>query len=89
MIQVALDAFKLMSLSWRVGIIAAFFGSILVAGGIVYHGIWERGHEAALVEVAKADAKTIARATAFRNKLLECRSQGRDWDQSTGRCLGE
>jgi hypothetical protein len=43
----------------------------------------EPGKAQALIE---KDAKAIARAAKYRGAVLDCRSRGMRWDQTTGQC---
>lgn len=56
--------------------------------GIWHHKIWSRGYDRALSDIAKQDAKAVAKATEYRNTWRVCRDAGRVWDQSTGKCAG-
>lgn len=49
-------------------------------------GQFDKGHTAAIAEIAAEDAATIARATEKRAEWQKCRSGGGAWDQTTGRC---
>ncbi len=50
------------------------------------HGEYERGHTAAIAEIAAEDAQAIARAVEKRNAWKECRTNSGTWDQTTGEC---
>lgn len=88
MIFGALKAFGLLSAGVRWSIILAVVIAAIGAGGTIYYKIWSRGYERALTDIAKQDAKAIAKATEYRNAWRECRDGGLRWDQSTGKCEG-
>jgi hypothetical protein len=49
-------------------------------------GQYERGHAAAIAEIAAEDSHTIARALEKRGEWQKCRTGGGTWDQTTGAC---
>ncbi|XUM19735.1 hypothetical protein ACRAVF_18900 [Bradyrhizobium oligotrophicum S58] len=63
---------------------------LVVALGSFWYGRagqYERGHAAAIAEIAAEDSKTIARALEKREQWKNCREVlGGKWDQTTGRC---
>jgi hypothetical protein len=68
-----------------IGIILTVLGG--VCAGIYVH-IYSKGYSAAIAAIARQDAKAIARATAARGAVADCRTRGLRWDQSTGKCAG-
>ena len=50
------------------------------------HGQYERGHTAAIAEIAAEDQAAIARAVEKRAAWKECRASNGTWDQTTGDC---
>lgn len=66
-----------------IGVLAV---SLLAAYGIWHHKVYQRGVNDTLAKIAKADAKTVARALQFRSVLKDCQARGLGWDQSTGAC---
>lgn len=66
-----------------VGVLAV---SLLAAYGVWHHKVYQSGVNDTLAKIARADAKTIARATEARNAFKNCRDLGKQWDQTTGRC---
>lgn len=79
-------AFKAASLSMKAIAIGSVLVVIVTSYGIWHHKIWERGYARALSDIAKQDAKAVARATALRSTWRDCRDRGGVWDQSTGKC---
>jgi hypothetical protein len=59
----------------------------LAAYGLWHHEVYDSGWHDALASVARADAKTIADATRYRNAYKACHEAGKGWDQTTGACL--
>jgi hypothetical protein len=49
-------------------------------------GQYDKGHAAAIAEIASEDAATLSRAVAARNVWKECRARSGTWDQSRGEC---
>lgn len=49
-------------------------------------GEYERGHRAALAEIAAEDEGAIGEATALRETWKACRGRGGQWDQTAGHC---
>lgn len=50
------------------------------------HGQYERGHAAAIAEIAAEDETAINHATEKREVWRQCRASNGSWDQSTGEC---
>ncbi len=88
-LRAALGAIEASSFLMKLVTGAGVIVMLTIAYGVWHHNVYQSGFNDALAKVAAADAKAIARATAYRKKLLDCKSTGRGWDQSTGRCLGE
>lgn len=49
-------------------------------------GQYDRGHTAAIAEIAAEDAGALKNATAARALWKECKQKNGEWDQSTGEC---
>lgn len=67
-------------------IVTAF---VVVAIGSYWYGHageYDRGHAAAIAEIAAENADTIARATEKRTVWRDCKVRSGQWDQSTGEC---
>jgi hypothetical protein len=50
------------------------------------HGEYDKGHTAAVAEIAAEDAQALARATEKRAEWKKCRTNNGTWNQSTGEC---
>lgn len=81
-------AFSLLGTTTKLVIIAGIVLSLITAGGVIYHQIWERGYQHAIADIAKQDKRAIAKATVARSAVLDCDARGLPWDQSTGKCVG-
>ena len=88
MIEAALAAFQLLGSTTRLIMIAGFVLSLVTAGGVIYYKIWDRGYEHALGDIARKDARAIAKASSYRGAVDDCDARGMSWDQSTGQCSG-
>lgn len=75
------------SLIIKIAMAAGLVAIILLAYGVWHHKVYDEGWYAALASVARADAKTIAEATKYRNAYKACNATGKGWDQTTGACL--
>lgn len=82
-VQLAFSAFS--GASTLTKIIA--LGSILLAlsgvYGIWHHRVYKSGYDAAILDIAKADAKAVKRARDARARLKACDGT---WDQTAGVC---
>jgi hypothetical protein len=67
-------------------VIAALVGVALGSFWYGREGQYDKGHAAAIAEIASEDASVIADATAKRNIWKECRARSGTWDQATGDC---
>lgn len=67
-------------------IVAALVGVALGSYWYGRHGEYDKGHVAAIAEIASEDAATIANARSARNAWKECRDKSGTWDQTKGRC---
>lgn len=86
MISTILSAINLLSVGTRLGILAGLVLALITAYGVWHHRVYAAGYQSALADVARADAKAVARAQSYRAALRECQASGRGWDQTTGRC---
>lgn len=62
---------------------------IAVALGSFWYGRegeYDKGHLAAIAEIAANDARTVASAKAARGIWKECKAHNGEWNQSTGVC---
>lgn len=62
---------------------------VIVALGSFWYGRrgeYERGHTAAIAEIASENAAALAQAVEKRSVWKECRAREGHWDQSTGEC---
>jgi redox-regulated HSP33 family molecular chaperone len=76
------DAGVLAKLLAAAGLLAA----LLAAYGAWHHQVYQKGYVAALAAIARGDSRAVGKATEYRNVFKDCRSQGRNWDQTTGKC---
>jgi hypothetical protein len=60
--------------------------ALLAAYGVWHHRVYESGVEAAIAGIAREDSRWIDRAVKARGIWRDCRDQGGNWDQTTGRC---
>lgn len=70
----------------RLAVYGGLLLAVVAAYGVWHHSIYSKGYQAALADIARADAKAVQRATAYRNKFKDCRAAGKAWDQVTGTC---
>jgi apolipoprotein N-acyltransferase len=50
------------------------------------HGQYERGHAAAIAEIAGEDKAALDHATEKREVYIKCKTHSGSWNQSTGEC---
>jgi hypothetical protein len=60
--------------------------ALATAYGVWHHEVYESGVKDTIAAIARADAKTVARAVAARAVLKDCQARNLTWDQSTGKC---
>lgn len=87
-LRMGLAAFGAAGLTTKLIVVGSLALALLTTLGIIYHHIWSNGYDKALADIAKQDAKAIAKATAYRSAVVDCRARGLHWDQSTGKCSG-
>lgn len=88
MIQLAFGAIGALGWGTKLAMAGALFLALATAYGVWHHTVWERGYARAISDIARADGKAVKRATDARNAIVDCRSRGLRWDQSTGQCSG-
>lgn len=54
--------------------------------GVWHHEVYKSGYDRAILDIARADAKAVGKASDLRNVWRACRDADRAWDQTTGRC---
>lgn len=84
--KLALTALEATGLLTKILIGLGAFGLLVTAYGVWHHEVYRSGVNDTLAKIARADAKTIERATKLRSVLKECEALGKNWNQSTGRC---
>ena len=84
--KAALGAFGAAGLLTKLIVVGSLAVTLLTAYGVWHHSIYQSGVNDTLAAIARADAKTIARAQVARSAWKNCRDLGKHWDQSTGRC---
>lgn len=67
-------------------VIAALVGVALGSFWYGREGQYDRGHAAAIAEIASEDAGAISDALTMRNVWKECRARNGAWNQATGDC---
>lgn len=75
-----------MGLTTKLIIAGVALAVIGTAYGVWHHTIWKRGYDRAIADIALQDEKAIKRASSARSVVLDCKSRGLRWDQSTGIC---
>jgi hypothetical protein len=50
------------------------------------HGEYDKGHTAAIAEIAAEDEAAVTHALEKRNVWKDCKARSGTWDQSTGDC---
>lgn len=88
MIQIALAALSATGLTTKLIMGAVLLASVGIAYGLWHHTIWQRGYDRAIADIARQDEKAIRAASTARSAVLDCKSRGLRWDQSTGQCAG-
>jgi hypothetical protein len=73
-------------LATRLIAFAVAAAALLIAYGVWHHAVYAKGYQAALADIARADASAVAKATQYRGAFKDCRAAGRAWDQTTGAC---
>ena|SRR6266851_5426563 len=68
-------------------LVAAFVAVALGSYWYGRHGEYDKGHTAAVAEIAAEDANAIKNALDARNVWKECQTKNGTWNQSTGECL--
>ena len=86
-IQAALAALSAAGLLTKVLVALGLAASLVVTYGVWHHKVYQSGVDDTVAKIAKADAKTIARAQKARDTYKNCNNMGRRWDQATGACL--
>lgn len=81
-----LAIFSAMGWAMKAGMLIALIVSLGTVYGIWHHKVWERGYARAIADIAQQDQKAINRASSARSVVLDCKSRGLRWDQSTGIC---
>lgn len=76
---------------WLLGCAACLWVALVVLGALSSywygrHGQYERGHAAAVAEIAAEDEKAIANALEKRDVWQKCHDANGTWDQTTGDC---
>ena len=79
----ALSAAGLLTKLITAGVLLA---SLLAAYGVWHHKVYQSGVNDTLAKIARADARTIERASKARSALKDCEARSMQWDMSTGRC---
>lgn len=67
-------------------VVAALVAASLGSYWYGRHGEYDKGHRAAVAEIASEDASVLKDATAKRALWQECRARSGKWDQTTGEC---
>lgn len=67
-------------------IVAAFVAVALGSYWYGRNGEYDKGHTAAVAEIAAEDDAAISRALDKRNAWKECKARSGTWNQSTGTC---
>jgi hypothetical protein len=88
MIGLLFNAVGGMSLVMKLAMAGTVLAVLGIAYGVWHHKVWERGYAKAIADIAQQDERAINRASQARSVVLDCRSRGLRWDQSTGQCDG-
>ena len=67
-------------------IAAAFVAVALTSYWYGRHGEYDKGHTAAIAEIAAEDQAALAHALEKRGEWQKCRERNGTWDQTTGAC---
>lgn len=86
MIGLLFNAVGGMSLVMKLAMAGTVIAVLGIAYGVWHHTVWERGYAKAIADIAQQDQKAINRASSARSVVLDCKSRGLRWDQSTGLC---
>lgn len=86
MIGLLLNAAGGMSLVMKLAMAGTVIAVLGIAYGVWHHKVWERGYARAIADIAQQDQRAINRASQARSIVLDCKSRGLRWDQSTGIC---
>jgi hypothetical protein len=86
MISTIITAVRLFGIGKSLAVVAVLFLTVGTAYGVWHYTIWKRGYDRAIADIANADERAIKRASNARSIVLDCKSRGLRWDQSTGIC---
>jgi hypothetical protein len=86
MIGLAFKAFAATGLVTKLIAVGVLLASMGIGYGVWHHKVYQRGVDDTIAKIARADAKTIAKATEARGVLKSCQARGLGWDQTTGQC---
>lgn len=85
-VKMAIDAIEASGLLTKILLGVGLLAAAGTGYGVWHHEVYETGVKDTIAAIARADAKTVARAIAARAVLKDCEAHNMKWDQSTGRC---
>ena len=85
-LRTAMTALSAAGLLTKLAMGAGAVVALLAVYGVWHHQVYQRGVDDAVAQIARNDARLVARAVAARAKLKECQIGGMSWDQTTGAC---
>jgi hypothetical protein len=86
MIGLAFKAFAATGLVTKLIAAGVLLAALATTYGVWHHKVYQSGVNDTLAKIARADAKTVAKALAARGVLKGCQARGLEWDQTTGAC---
>jgi len=86
MIGTIVTGIKLFGIGKSLAIFAAVFGALVLGYAVWHHKVYQSGVDDTIAKIARADAKTVERASKARSVLKDCQARSLSWDQTTGRC---
>lgn len=85
-VKMAIDAIEASGILTKILVGIGLLAGLGAAYGVWHHEVYESGVKDTIAAIARADAKTVARAVAARAVLKDCQARNLTWDQSTGKC---
>lgn len=73
--------------NWKLFLYGAIIAGVTGWGAYKWHEQYVRGEAAAIEQVEKANAESMAKAVAAAHTVDACFSAGGTWDRAAGLCL--
>lgn len=67
-------------------VIVGLLLGLVTTGGVIYAKIYNKGYDAAIADIGRANKRAVERAQKARSAVLDCDTRGLRWDTTTGKC---